>query len=232
MSTGRCWPSTCRPAPTPRHRRDAQKCVAPIAAAPASADEGRARSLRPTGRLSLRRVSGVRQRRRGRPKRRRESLCPHPAMPRHPHRRHAVHLIPPLCAGQFRGVADAPANAPHPDLFELERRGQRLDCLESLRAGSQAQSHLCDQRILTAERHQFPVGAGRRRARECRRNQEFQRSPRGVVSAARLRLAGQLSGDLSPLRRRTVAPPRRVYLKPHYLPADLPYWKAKQTGQL
>ena len=27
-------------------------------------------------------------------------------------------------------------------------------------------------------------------------------------------------------------PPRRVYLKPYYLPADLPYWTAKQTGQL
>ena len=27
-------------------------------------------------------------------------------------------------------------------------------------------------------------------------------------------------------------PPRRVYLKPHYLPADLPYWTAKRTGQL
>ena len=27
-------------------------------------------------------------------------------------------------------------------------------------------------------------------------------------------------------------PPRRVYLKPHYLPSDLPYWYAKRTGQL
>ena len=27
-------------------------------------------------------------------------------------------------------------------------------------------------------------------------------------------------------------PPRRVYLKPHYLPADLPYWTARETGQL
>ena len=27
-------------------------------------------------------------------------------------------------------------------------------------------------------------------------------------------------------------PPRRVYLKPHYLPADLQYWTAKRTGQL
>ena len=26
--------------------------------------------------------------------------------------------------------------------------------------------------------------------------------------------------------------PRRVYLKPHYLPATLPYWHAKQAGQL
>ena len=27
-------------------------------------------------------------------------------------------------------------------------------------------------------------------------------------------------------------PPRRVYLKPHYLPNDLPYWTAKQQGRL
>ena len=27
-------------------------------------------------------------------------------------------------------------------------------------------------------------------------------------------------------------PPRRVYLKPYYLPTDLPYWHAKRTGQL
>ena len=27
-------------------------------------------------------------------------------------------------------------------------------------------------------------------------------------------------------------PPRRVYLKPRYLPADLPYWTAKKAGQL
>ena len=26
-------------------------------------------------------------------------------MPRHPHRRHTIHLIPPVRAGQFRGVA-------------------------------------------------------------------------------------------------------------------------------
>ena len=27
-------------------------------------------------------------------------------------------------------------------------------------------------------------------------------------------------------------PPRRVYLKPHYLPRDRPYWAAKEAGEL
>ena len=26
--------------------------------------------------------------------------------------------------------------------------------------------------------------------------------------------------------------PRRVYLKPHYLPADHSYWRAKEAGQI
>ena len=177
---------------------------------PAS-DEGRARPLRPAGRLYLRRIPSLRQRRRGRSERRRKSVCPHPAMPRHPHRRHAVHQLAALRARQFRGVADAPADAPHPHLFELERRGQRRDRLEALWAGPQAQSHLRHQRNLPAERDQFPVRPGRRRARQRRGEQEFHRPPRGGVSAARLRAPRQLSGDLSPLRRRAVpAAPARV----------------------
>ena len=42
-----------QPRARPGDRRDAQKCVAPIAPAPAGDDAGRARSLRPTGRLYL-----------------------------------------------------------------------------------------------------------------------------------------------------------------------------------
>ena len=38
------------------------------------------------------------------------------------------------------------------------------------------------------------------------REQEFSGAARGALSAARLRLAGELSGDLSPLRRRAIAP--------------------------
>ena len=101
----------------PRHRRHAQECVAVIAPPPAGEDEDIAGPVRPAGRLSVRRVSGVRQRRRGRPARRRESLCAHPAVPRDPDRRHAIHLVAPIGPGQLRGVADPPANAPHPDLL-------------------------------------------------------------------------------------------------------------------
>ena len=81
--------------------------------------------------------------------------------------------IAALRAGQFRGVADAPADAPHPHLFEPERRGQRRDRLEALWAGPQAQSHLRHQRNLPAERDQFSVRPGRRRARQRRGEQEF-----------------------------------------------------------
>ena len=52
---------------------------------------------------------------------------------------------------------------------------------------------------------------GWRRARQRRGEQEFHRPPRGGVSAARLRAPRQLSGDLSPVRRRAVpATPARV----------------------
>ena len=200
-----------QPGAGPRRRRHAEKCVAPIVVAPAGDDEIRARPLRPAGRLYLRRIPSLRQRRRGRSERRRKSLCAHPAVPGDPHRRHAIHQLAALRAGQFRGVADAPADAPHPHLFELERRGQRRDRLEALWAGPQAQSHLRHQRNLPAERDQFSVRPGRRRARQRRGEQEFHRPPRGGVSAARLRAPRQLPGDLSPLRRRAVpATPARV----------------------
>ena len=91
-------PAGTNPALSPRRRRHAEKCVAPIPVAPAGDDEGRARPLRPAGRLYLRRVSGVRQRRRGRSERRRESVCPHQAVPRDPHRRHAIHQLAALRA--------------------------------------------------------------------------------------------------------------------------------------
>ena len=170
-----------QPGAGPRRRRHAEKCVAPIAVAPTGGDEERARPLRPAGRLYLRRIPSLRQRRRGRPERRRKSVCPHQAVSGDPHRRHAIHQLAALRARQFRGVADAPANAPHPDFSEFERRGQRRDRLEALWAGPQAQSHLRHQRNLPAERDQFSVRPGWRRARQRRREQEFHGPPRGGV---------------------------------------------------
>ena len=128
-----------QPRARPGDRRHAQKCVAPIVVAPAGKDASRARPLRPAGRVYLRRISSVRQRRRGRPERRRKSLCPHPAVPRDPHRRHPIDQLAPVRARQLRSVADALANASHPDIFELERRGQRRDGLEIVRTGGQNQ---------------------------------------------------------------------------------------------
>ena len=188
----------------PRRRRHAQKCVAPIALAPAGDDERRRRPLRPARRLYLRRVSGVRQRRRGRSERRRESLCAHPAVPGEPHRRHPIHQLPAVRARQRRGLADPLADAPHPHLFIPQRRGQRGNRLEALRAGGENQKQLHHQRIEPAGRHQFHVRPGRRRHGQRRREQELSRAARGALSAARLRAPRQLPSDLFAVRRRAI----------------------------
>ena len=145
------------------------------------------RPLRPPRRLYLRRVSSLCQCRRGRSERRRESLCAHPAVPGDPHRRHPIHQLPAVRARERRGVAHALTDAPHPHLFIPQRRGQRGDGLEALRAGGENQKQLHHQRIEPAGRHQFPVRPGRRRQGQRRREQELSRAPRGALSAARLR---------------------------------------------
>ena len=93
--------------------------------------------LRPPRRLYLRRVSGVRQCRRGRSERRRESLCAHQAVPGDPNRRHPIHQLPAVRARHRRGLADPLTDAPHPHLFIAQRRGQRGHRLEALRAGGE-----------------------------------------------------------------------------------------------
>ena len=129
----------------------------------------------------------------------------------------AIHQLASLRARQLRGMANAPANAPHPDFLELERRGQRRHRLEAVRPGGQNQELVHHQRKREIERHQLHVRPGRRRTWERGREQEFSRAARGALSAARLRPAGQLSGDLSPLRRRPIAP-----AAPGVLEASLP----------
>ena len=64
-------------------------------------------------------------------------------------------------------------------------------------------------------------------------SKSFQERREALFQPRDFALLGNCQAICLPVRRRAVpAPPRRVYLKPHYLPADLPYWTAKQTGQL
>ena len=101
--------------------------------------------------------------------------------------------------------------------FESQRRGQRRDRLEAVRPGGQDQELVHHQRKRPVERHQPDVRPGRRRTWQRRREQEFSGAARGAVSAARLRPPWELSGHLSPLRRRAITP-----AAPGVLEAPLP----------
>ena len=68
--------------------------------------------------------------------------------------------------GSSEAWRDVAANAPHPDLSELERRGQRRDRLEAVRAGGQDQKLVHHQRKRAVERCQPDVRPGRRRTRQ------------------------------------------------------------------
>ena len=79
----------------------------------------------------------------------REGVCPHPAVPRHPHRRHPIHILAPIRAGHLRSLAGAFADTPHPDLPLSQRRRERRHRLETLRAGGPDQAELDRHRIRT-----------------------------------------------------------------------------------
>ena len=133
----------------PRRRRVPQKRLAPDPAPAAGTDESGHEALLPARRFHLRRVPVLRLSWRGRPLGRREGVCPHPAMPRHPHRRHPVHILAPIRPGNFRGLARSLADAPHPDLPLPQRRRKRRARLETLRPGGPNQTELDRHRIRT-----------------------------------------------------------------------------------
>ena len=74
------------------------------------------------------------------------------------------------------------------------------------------------------------VRPGRRRQGQRRREQEFSGTPRGAISAARLRSTRELSGDLSPVRRRAIAPPSARLLET-LLPPRRPPVLDRQTDR-
>ena len=63
-------------------------------------------------------------------------------------------------------------------------------------------------------------------------SKSFQERREAVFQPRDFALLGNCQAICLPYDGVQSLPPRRVYLKPHYLPADLPYWTAKQTGQL
>ena len=156
-------------------------------------------ALLPARRFHLRRISVVRIRWRGGPLRRREGVCPHPAVPRYPHRRHPIHILAPIRPGHLRGVAGALADAPHPDLPLPQRRRKRRARLETLRAGGQDQAELDRHRIRTTGPGVPALGTGRREPGFGRNQQILPRTARGFVSAQGVWPASQLPGDLPAL---------------------------------
>ena len=63
-------------------------------------------------------------------------------------------------------------------------------------------------------------------------SKSFQERREAVFQPRDFALLGNCQAICLPYDGVQSLPPRRVYLKPHYLPADLPYWHAKRTGQL
>ena len=156
-------------------------------------------ALLPARRFHLRRISVVRIRWRGGPQRRREGVCPHPAVPCYPHRRHSIHILAPIRPGHLRGVAGALADPAHPDLPLPQRRRQRRHRLEALRAGGQDQAELDRHRIRTTGSGVPALGTGRWEPGFGRNQQILPRTARGFVSAQGVWPASQLPGHLPAL---------------------------------
>ena len=153
-----------QPGARPRRRRHAQKCVAAIAVTSAGGGEARPRPLRPPGRLlSVDEYQAFASVGEDDPSGDEKAFALTRQWPGDPHRRHAIHQLTSLRSRQRRGVADVASNAPHPDIFESQRRGQRRDCLEAVRASGENQKLVHDQRIREIERDQPHVRPGRRR---------------------------------------------------------------------
>ena len=195
-------PAGSNPALARASRRVPQKRLAPDPAPAAGTDESRSlKRLLPARRFHLRRISILRLSRRGGPLGRREGVCPHPAVPRHPHRRHPIHILAPIRPGHLRGVADALADAPHPDLPLPQRRRQRRDRLETLRAGGQDQAELDRHRIRTEQAEVSLLLSGRAGGSRgsVGTSKSFREQREALFQPREFGLASQLPGDLPAL---------------------------------
>ena len=163
-----------------------------------------------------------------------KSFALHAPMPVHPDCCNPIHILIAGRAGQFGGVAGAFADASHPDLSILERRRHppRLhrNCAGRLprskdrtrsarprsgRACPRSQAAPVDRAAGASAQPSLSRSAGRR---------SF--TPRDFT------LLGNCQAICLPYDGAQSLEPRRVYLKPHYLPLDHSYWRAKEAGQI
>ena len=153
-------------------------------------------------------------------------------MPLHPDCRHAIHFLAALRVGKLGSVAVAVADAPHPDFPVSQRRRQRQDCKRNVRAGGEDQGILHDQRDLQAGRNLPAIGSRRGRRREHSATKSFREQREAIFHPRDFALLSNCHAICIPYDGAQTLEACRVYLKPHYLPLDYSYWRAKEAGQL
>ena len=124
------------------------------------------------------------------------------------------------------------ANAPHPDIPFLERRRQRSNRLGALRPGRQDQTLLHHHRISQAKRSIHALGPGRRRPGQRGASKSFREQREAVFQPREFALLSNCQAICLPYDGARSLPATRVYLKPHYLPRTLPYWRARAEEKL
>ena len=167
-----------------------------------------------------------------RPIGRRKILCPDPAMPLHPDCRDPIHIL-------IAGRAWISSEAWRALLQTLRTRiflslsddAIRQDCKRTVRAGCQDQGNLHHQRDLPSGRKSpRSQAAPEAAAASMGATKSFREQREAVFHPRDFALLSNCQAICLPYDGAQSLEPRRVYLKPHYLPAEHSYWRAKEDG--
>ena len=154
-------------------------------------------------------------------------------MPVHPDCCDPIHILIAGRAGQFGGVAGAATDASHPDLSILERR--RSAKIASELCGQVAKikgSYTISETSKRAGVSPLSGRAGGSGGGSIGATKSFQERREAVFHPRDFTLLGNCQAICLPYDGAQSLEPRRVYLKPHYLPLDHSYWRAKEAGQI
>ena len=131
-------------------------------------------------------------------------------------------------------MAGAFTNTSHPDLPILERRRQRQNCISEL-CGQVAKikgSYTISETSKRAGVSPLSGRAGGSGGGSIGATKSFQERREAVFHPRDFALLGNCQAICLPYDGAQSLEPRRVYLKPHYLPLDHSYWRAKEAGQI